>query len=48
MMKEKATACQKFEYLVLEGTNHNYEGNEQEMAEVVVNWMERQFKVGSF
>ncbi|MCA1065314.1 alpha/beta fold hydrolase [Rossellomorea sp. AcN35-11] len=42
LMQRKATVCQKFDYVVLEGANHNYEGNEQEMAEVVVNWIKRQ------
>ncbi|MCA1031347.1 alpha/beta fold hydrolase [Bacillus timonensis] len=45
LMKEKATSCPKFEYAVLEGANHNYEGYELGMAKRVLDWMNQQLGI---
>ncbi|MBM7704164.1 alpha/beta hydrolase [Metabacillus iocasae] len=45
LMQAKATRCPTFEYAVVEEANHNYEGNEHEVAQLVVDWINQKFAI---
>lgn len=43
LLKEKAKSCNDFEYKIIENANHFYFNNENEISDLVLNWIVRKF-----
>jgi pimeloyl-ACP methyl ester carboxylesterase len=41
LIKSKATSCPDFQIRFINGGNHNYENREEELVDVIVNWVSR-------
>lgn len=41
LLKEKAKSCKAFEYKYIEGTGHTYKAKEQEIANLIYNWIQK-------
>lgn len=44
LLKEKATNCKKFEYQIIENTGHTYQEKELETGNLILNWINKNFK----
>lgn len=43
LLKEKAKSCADFEYKIIDNTNHFYIGKENEISDLVLNWIKNKF-----
>ncbi len=43
LLKSKATNCQSFEYKIINDTGHTYKGKEQEIGNLIFNWIKHEF-----
>jgi len=44
LLKEKATNCKNFEYQIIENTGHTYQEKELETGNLILNWINKNFK----
>ena len=44
LLKEKATNCKNFEYQIIENTRHTYQEKELETGNLILNWINKNFK----
>lgn len=44
LLKEKAKKCKNFDYKYIEGANHFYNNKEDEISNLILNWINKNFK----
>lgn len=44
LLKDKALKCNDFEYHIIKDTGHTYNGKEEEIANIILQWIERRYK----
>lgn len=43
LLKGKAIKCSNFEYKIIDNTGHTYINKENEIADLIINWLNKNF-----